>query len=269
MKFSRIQSPSSINTYKQCPRKYYYHYITELETSPSIHLIRGKIAHSVLEDFFEIDIARISEKYDFELKIILHELLSKHWTKSKEQLGSLEMRDSEISYYLDETKQMIQYWLLDFLRILGQEMKTTDLVTAFNRLKPQTEVHFCSEKMGVQGYIDAIHENDGKIKIIDYKTSARNHMSPEYRLQLAIYAALYYEKHNKLPHQVGIHFLRYNEKCLDVDEDLLDHARLEVAQVHINTQSKNIEDYPKKTSPLCKWRTGQCDFYKECNQGYK
>jgi ATP-dependent helicase/DNAse subunit B len=50
----RVQSPSSINTYNQCPRKYYYQYILKLPTRPSIHLVRGNIAHSVLEDFFSI-----------------------------------------------------------------------------------------------------------------------------------------------------------------------------------------------------------------------
>jgi len=264
MQFSRIQSPSSINTFFQCPRKYYYHYIEELETSPSIYLIRGKIAHSVLEDFFKIDIKNISTNYDFEFKIILHELLSKHWTASEKDLQKLGFRDEEIRFYLDETKQMIQFWLLDFLKKLKMEMQTRNLVDAFCRLTPKTEVHFCSENLGVQGYIDAIHEIDDKVKIIDYKTSSRNYMSEEYQLQLAIYAMLYHEKHGKLPHQVGIHFLRYDEKCIDVDMDLLDLARSKVGEVHGKTKSIDKKDYQRKKSGLCKWRTGQCDYYDEC-----
>ena len=49
LKTARVQSPSSIITYRQCPRKYYYHYIENLPTKPSIHTIRGKIVHSVLQ----------------------------------------------------------------------------------------------------------------------------------------------------------------------------------------------------------------------------
>jgi len=134
MEFSRIQSPSSINTYKQCPRKYFYHYIMELETRPSIYLIRGKIAHSVLEDFFKLNIENISlVNFDFEFKIILHELLSKHWKEGKENLAVLDMRDSEIKFYLEETKQMLQYWLIDFLKVLADEMTSSDLQTAFKK----------------------------------------------------------------------------------------------------------------------------------------
>src|SRR3989338_2430314 len=50
--FRRIESPSSINTYRQCPRKYYYQYIMKLPVSDSIHTIRGHVVHSVLETFF-------------------------------------------------------------------------------------------------------------------------------------------------------------------------------------------------------------------------
>jgi len=265
MEFARIQSPSSINTYKQCPRKYYYQYIAELDTSPSIHLVRGKIAHSVLEDFFRLDINNISENYDFEFKIILFELLSKHWQDSRSQLESLGLTDKEVSFYLEETKQMIQFWLLEFLKKLTIEMQDKGLVEAFNKLTPKREEHFKSEKLGVQGYIDAIFEGDD-IKIIDYKTSKRNYLSEAYRLQLAIYAMLYHEKYGKLPNKVGIHFLRYDEVILDVDKSMLDLARFECEQIHFNTQSKDICDYPRNQSPLCKWRTGQCDFYEECKK---
>ena len=58
-----MQSPSSINTYKQCPRKHFYQYILNLPTKPSIYLIRGSIVHEVLEKFF--DIKRQNSNTDF------------------------------------------------------------------------------------------------------------------------------------------------------------------------------------------------------------
>ena len=59
----RVQSPSSINTYFQCPRKYYYIYNMKLKTSPSIHLVRGLVAHKVLENFFTIQPEAIETGY--------------------------------------------------------------------------------------------------------------------------------------------------------------------------------------------------------------
>lgn len=266
MDFARIQSPSSINTFFQCPRKYFYQYIEKLDTFPSIHLVRGRIAHSVLEDFFKLNIEAVStENYDFEFKIILHELLSKHWTKSQAEIAGLGMSNYEVDFYLNETKQMIQFWVLDFLKKLKIEMDSKNLIDAFRFLTPKTEMYLCSEEHGVRGYIDAIFTCN-EVKIIDYKTSKRDHITDAYRLQLAIYAMLYDEKYGKLPDKVGIHFLKFCEKVMDVDKDMVDYAKREVAFIHENTQSKELCDYPKKESPLCRWRTGQCDFYDKCRK---
>jgi hypothetical protein len=91
-------------------------------------------------------------------------------------------------------------------------------------------------------------------------------MSEDYRLQLAIYSLLYHEKYGKYPEKVGLFLLRHGERVIDVDDSLLEFARQEVAKVHKSTQSKNMEDYRKQKSILCKWRTGQCDFYDRCQQ---
>jgi ATP-dependent helicase/DNAse subunit B len=267
IEFARIQSSSSINTYRQCPRKYYYQYILELETKPSIHLIRGKIAHSVLEDFFKINISQISRKnYDFELKIIIHELLDRHWSDSEKLLSNLDLSEEEIGFYLKETKEMVQFWLLDFLQRLNTEMRKLSLSEAFRKLTPVAEEHFVSDSIGVQGYIDAIHKDadNGRVKIIDYKTSKTDQIRDEYRLQLAIYALLYHERYGKYPDNVGLFFLKHGERLLDVDEELLGFARKEVEKVHLATQSTDIAHYPKKESYLCKWSTGQCDFFEKC-----
>ena len=263
--FARIQSPSSINTFKQCPRKYFYQYVEGRKTLPSIHLVRGKIAHSVLEDFFKLEIEHISEQdYDFEFKIILHELLSKHWTGSKNMLGNLGLRESEVSFYLQETKDMLQLWLLEFLKKLSVRKEQAGLAAAFRELTPLTEKHLISYNYGVQGYIDAIFNTGGKVKLIDYKTSKHDRINDAYRLQLAIYALLYEEKYDKRPDSVGIHFLKFCEKELVVDDSLIEHAREECTLVHASTCSKDISDYPQKRSPLCRWSSGQCDFYDIC-----
>ena len=69
LKIKRIQSASSINTFKQCPRKYFYSYVLELPTAPNIYQVRGNIAHSALEHFFTINTNHIDEKnYEKQLK---------------------------------------------------------------------------------------------------------------------------------------------------------------------------------------------------------
>ena len=100
---------------------------------------------------------------------------------------------------------------------------------------------------------------------MDYKTSAKAHITDAYKLQLAIYALLYEEKHNVRPNHVGIYFLNEGEQLLDVDDELIAHAKFMIEQIHASTDGiDNITDYVKKESPLCKWSNGQCDFYEYC-----
>jgi CRISPR/Cas system-associated exonuclease Cas4 (RecB family) len=135
---------------------------------------------------------------------------------------------------------------------------------AFQHLAPETEKHYSSKDHGVRGFIDAIHKIEDEIILMDYKTSKKPEISEGYKLQLAIYALLYEEKHGVLPDKVGINFLKFNEQTLAVDMDLVNFAKKEVAFIHENTQSTEMVDYPKTITPLCKWRTGQCDFYNTC-----
>jgi hypothetical protein len=75
---------------------------------------------------------------------------------------------------------------------------------------------------------------------------------------------MYNEKHGRFPDEVGIYFLKHNEVTIPVDQELIDFAKLEVQFVREQTQESDLIYYPKKESPLCKYSTGQCDFYDKC-----
>jgi hypothetical protein len=75
---------------------------------------------------------------------------------------------------------------------------------------------------------------------------------------------MYEENHGELPQFVGIDFLKFSEQVLPVDEQLVEDAKKDISYVHSKTVSTKKEDYPMKTSPLCKWRSGQCDYYELC-----
>ncbi len=258
----RIQSPSSINTFKQCPRKYYYHYIQKIQTDiESIHLVRGNIAHKALEDFFKVDITTISPShYEFELKIILQNLLKQYWEAAKEKLAKVDLSEDQLEFYRVETIQMVNNWFRNFSQRLKERAESFGLKEAFNTIKPETEVPFLSEKHQVRGFIDAVHKIDGEIALMDYKTSKREKMTPGYKLQLAIYALLYEEKYGKKPDIVGIDFLRHNTMHLKVDQELVDFAKQECKLIQERTLSEDIDDYPKKMGPLCNF----CDFQEYC-----
>lgn len=261
----RTQSPSSINIYYQCPRKYFYQYIKKLATKPNIHLVRGKAIHTALENFFELDISRIhKENYKFELQTLLHDLFRQEWGKLKSELDELDMDSPTKIYYYNESKAMLNKWFKDFTEKMDKEMQHKSLQEAFNNLTPKTEEHFKSEKHQVRGFIDAVHEWSDGVYILDYKTSRKDHISDEYRLQLGIYALLYHQKYGEKPKGVGINFLRHGERILEVDDVLIKEAEEACFDIQRKTQSEDIKDYPKNQTPLCKWSTGQCDFYEQC-----
>ena len=263
LKERKVQSPSSIKTYKQCPRKYYYSYILELEQPPNIHTVRGNIAHSVLEHFFDVDTSFMTlDDYGPHLKLIMQQLLLKEWKHYKPQLDKLGLTQDEQIHYFEETLNMLFNWLELFCRKL--EAKEGTFQERFKQLTPIRELMFVSEKYHARGIIDAIEHNaDGTVRLMDYKTSSSENLN-EHLLQLGIYSLLYFDKHGVMPKQVGVYFLKGKETAIEVDEELIEMAKKEIEHVHAVTQTQDVNHYPKSPSPLCKYSTGQCPFFDIC-----
>jgi len=262
---SRVQSPSSIGCYKQCPRKYYYQYIAKLPTKESIHLVRGKLVHTVLERFYELDTSEITnENYIDKLTTHLKDLFHEEWDKNKATIRRTCKSDYDVVHYYEDTLKMMANWLNHiFLKL--HPFKEVTFPEAFKKITPATiEEAFRSENLYVRGFVDYIEETKEGIVIMDYKTSKHADMTAQYKLQLAIYCLLYEEKYGKMPVKAGLWFLKHGEVMMDVTQELLNDAKFEIEQIHMNTESKEMSDYPKKTGPLCKYRTGECDFYQVC-----
>lgn len=140
---------------------------------------------------------------------------------------------------------------------------------AFLAARPVREKKLISEEHKVLGFVDVIEMVEDKIvKVIDYKTSAKDAITPEYELQLSIYALLINETYGYPPEEVAIHFLRHGERSIKVYPEFMEMAKKEIAWVLERIADEGIDNYPKKVSPLCKWEnargSGQCDFYEYC-----
>ncbi|MBU2561278.1 MAG: PD-(D/E)XK nuclease family protein [Nanoarchaeota archaeon] len=266
----RVQSPSSINTYKQCPRRYFYQYIIKYPTKANIHTVRGNIVHEALEKFFSVDISTFNdESFKKELSFFMKNLFDACWAGASNRLHKLGIDDERISFYYDESTQMLANWLNHLFDGLENEMKQSDLSLqeAFRKLKPiELEKEFKDKELMVRGFIDVIHKDGDDIILVDYKTSKSSELKDEYLLQLGIYAMLYEKQHGKYPVKVGLWFLKDKPVMLKVTPKLIKDALFEVEQIHFATESERIGDYPKKESGLCRWSTGQCDFYDICTR---
>lgn len=263
---ARLESPSSINTYNLCKRKYFYSYKLNLPRKENISALTGKAVHDALERFFKIDTSGIDKtNYELMLKQQLMHLFNLAWAKALPELLKLENDKETIRNYYQESIYMLQNFIDDFLNALSAAINGHTFQEAFEKLKPQTEVYLYSEKYNVHGYLDAVFNINGEIYIIDYKTGSKDNIKEDYLLQLAIYSLMFHERFGKLPHKVGLHFLRHGtKKYLEVNEELLNKAKKECELIQLNTESNSIRDYDKNPGPLCKWKDGQCSFYDMC-----
>ena len=261
----RLQSPSSINMYKQCARKYFYRYLKRLPTKPSIHLVRGSVAHKVLEDFYDLEV----DDYDVDIRMTFMQamirMLKQYWDDSASQLAKLDMEKEEIAQFYEETQLMLINWFEIFWEKFQKQIKLgLSQSEAFKKVTPKREALYKFMDVGIQGYIDVIEYEGDEVNLMDYKTSKKFKITPEYELQLAIYAFMYHRQHGVMPTRAGIYFLKHGVLHLDVNMDLVKWAEKEIKEIHELTDTSDIDDYPKTITPLCKWRSGQCDFYDAC-----
>ena len=263
----RLESPSSILAFMQCPRKYYYRYVRGLEPERSIHLFVGSIVHASIQDFHNIKVERIPRQgfYDT-LRFGMMQFFERNWDENAHEFEKLGLSSEEIAFHRGEARLMLDNFCQHHTaKMMAEQYRhNISLWEAFTRLRPRSETKIKSDKLGVMGVIDAIHDIDGETLIIDYKTSKKNEIDRDCLIQLAIYALLYKELTGKSPDRVGIHFLRHGERILNVSPGLLALGEEKCAEIRNLNRSDEQEDYPKRKSGLCKYKTGQCDYYEVC-----
>jgi len=231
---NRWLSPSSINAYIRCPRKFYYSKLLKLKQKPSIYLIRGIAVHSTIHKFYKQGINRCANMDYGHLVRTVTNLLKHEWLAWKRSLLKLDLREDEIAFFFHEAKKMIINFVHDFLKN-----------KQFEEAEPTLEKTFFSKTFMTLGRIDAIHHNHDPPLVVDYKTSKSKELLDDYKRQLGIYPLLYEEKTGTLP-IVGIHFLKFKDglKKYKITPQYLAKIKELITEIHTKTQSENIEDYP-------------------------
>lgn len=251
-KITRIQSPSSILAYKHgegfkwgCPRKYYLRYIKGLEPRAKPSLIVGGIVHRTIEDLAK-GYRQDMLDWDYgKVRALALKTLQQKWNPKKRELASACNNQFHYSQLFEDSKVMVINWLHQFIR---------DVLAG--KPPPVTEARIVSQGLGVQGVIDAIYNGQGQMEILDYKTSSFNHITPDVKLQLAIYSLLYKEEFGKLPDRASVHFLKFphgekNPRRFKPTQKLIDYAAKEVELIHHLTQSDKESDYPCQCGGRC------------------
>ena len=129
-----------------------------------------------------------------------------------------------------QVHEMVESYLngeeLNFLNNTGHPQYDPDVWMMFLRFvefwetyEPkliETEVHLFSDELKVAGTCDLICEIDGKLWLLDLKTS--NHVQPTYELQTAVYGQCYKECYGKQIDNYGILWLKSAKRKLNKEK---------------------------------------------------
>jgi len=230
-------TPTLINAYLDCPRKYYLKKFVKHSYKPSIHLIRGNAVHKTIELFYKLKINRCINFDLVDFKKILQDLFSLEWEEQKTYFEWLDLTNTEIEFFYHDSLKMLDNFARNFYFSQGMEKPS-----------PAIEKNLVSNNLMLKGRVDAIHFDlnaRGPPLIVDYKTSKSKELTKDNKRQLLIYALLYFENHGIIP-DIAVHFLNFKDGMVHIPagvSDLIEIKNL-VRDVHGKTQSKNISDYP-------------------------
>ncbi len=164
-------------------------------------------------------------------KRTLLDLFEKNWHKQKNEIQKLGLDGKTIDEFYSESQTMLLGWLKRYVKKRYR--------------RPKTEIKLFSKTHKAMGIIDAVFIDNGRIFLVDYKTSKKNEITADIKVQLAIYALLYREKFGRMPDIVAIDFLKHQEeRRFRANEKLIEYATQICSDIHKKTISNNEKDYP-------------------------
>jgi ATP-dependent helicase/DNAse subunit B len=237
----RILSPTAINTYLSCPRKFYLRYIKKLPTRPSIHLIRGSLIHKTLQTFNKNRLKGSNHDPEGDIREELLTVFNQYWQESLGALNALGLSPQELRNYHQESEIMLTNFSQWFYR---QDLPP---------LVDYAEVKLFSNQLQLMGIIDAIKFKDHEVILIDYKTSSNFKITDDIYRQAALYALLYRDRYNKIPDLVAIHFLKDpgDPIPIHIDEIFLEYGDIINNSIREKTRSTDEKDYPCTCGGYC------------------
>lgn len=234
----RWLSPTAINTFLRCPRKFYLRYIKKLKTKPSIHLFRGSAVHEALAEFNSNRSGAQESTTEQEGRLL--GLFNQAWQRLEPEMDEAGISKHEQQTFRDESVAMLGNWL-----------RSQQSSGPFQP-KPKAEVKLFSKKHMLMGFVDAVLESSRGVVITDYKTSKSDRLTQEIERQLLIYALLYQDRFGKKPYQVLADFLKTGQRRGFIPtQGMIDSTARLVAGIHHKTQSMEESDYPCTCGGWC------------------
>jgi CRISPR/Cas system-associated exonuclease Cas4 (RecB family) len=167
-------------------------------------------------------------------------IFNRNWDAAENNLNHLGLAQGQLDFYHDDSEMMLLNYSHWFLK---QGMPAPDL----------TEARVRSKNYGLLGIMDAVFKETDKVILVDYKTSKYAKITDDILRQAALYSLLYYDRYQKIPEAVWIHFLKEpgDPVPIHVDDPLLDYAKILIESVRKKTLSGDKADYPCTCGGYC------------------
>lgn len=244
-------SPSKLNAWLDCPRRFKFVYVERRRTTKQwAHFSFGTTVHNALKKWWELPVPlRRPEN-------VAH-LVDNSWVESG-------YRDSDQS----------AAW-----RARAEDMVTSYVTHVDPSIEPRAQemnVSLLTGALTVSGRIDRLDEREGQLVVVDYKTGKAVSTEDEARssMALAIYAGGVAYRYKQPVGPVELHHVpsntivrwQHTQESLDRQlrrADAIGCEARDAERAVVDDASIVDELFPPSTGPLC----GYCDFRELCPEG--
>ncbi len=176
-------SPSAINTYLNCPLKFYFHYVVRLPEPDEVKeeidgVLFGNIFHDSMEELYSGFVGKEIDKSDLEQlsknrMLINNEItkqIARHYFKQEPPFKKAIVLEGKSLLIFENIKTYL-------FQLIRQDMDYAPfkVVSLEQSYKRRFEVN--GQQLWVGGKIDRIDEKNGRIRVLDYKTGNVKYLS--------------------------------------------------------------------------------------------
>ena len=224
-------SKSALTLYQQCPERFKYSYVDQIEDKGGPEAMLGQRIHKLFFDYYStLDLENIKSEED----------LIEHGKRFDDGVVAVHLRN-----------------FLSFNCKMYAGLKNKKLIKPI--MMEQKMIH---PTLNLSGLVDAVFQDDsGDIMIMDYKTGKfSEYRLMEYRLELAVYDELIRTNTHYVPTHWGINFSKPGIIWKEPIQPLYFEQMIEPL---METMKKAMVDhtYTPKTSMLCLY----CPHKKRCS----
>jgi superfamily I DNA/RNA helicase/RecB family exonuclease len=160
-------SASRLETYEDCPLRYFYEYVLRVRTDSNVYAELGTLVHEVLRAFLDPD----NDEIDYSLDGL-------------REVGERMWRDDLARY-----RPQVEEARRDFFDMLERWWEAEGALSRPDVLAVERRFEVDVGPHKITGSIDRVDRRDGAIRIVDYKTGSRETPEDEMpdNLQLAVY----------------------------------------------------------------------------------